>query len=517
MAKPTLAGFIAGSLRAQDVSAEDGGLIAYANRLARTREKERALPMNHLAPLAIRYEAVERAMRREGPPVFECHHAPVQHGKSSLIQAFIVRTLRRNPRAKIGYASFSAYRAEKKMGEVRDLVQAEGIRIAPGWDRQDEWRTAEGGMVAAGGVVGGPWTGQGFDILIIDDPYKDESEAYSRAQREKVSTAFEKSIWTRRAPWTSIVINHARWHPHDLIGEQTSKGWRYVRLPPILDTGAPLWPERWPLEELLATRDGRPATAESEELHPVAKSTWNALWLGLPQAEGSHIFDPAALTTYTSLPAGAHVEVMGVDVAYGARDRHDRSAFVVWRRYTADPRVLWLVEAWVGHEPVELFACRVAEVQLRRGGLAERLTLPRRAEDIESVWRPQIAGLGGARRIPARWYTSTTESGTARLMAGYGARVDAVRAAVDKLARAQAGGYVSCWGEGRVRWPARGGEHVDRLRGQHEDFTGSDGDEDDGVDAAVAGHDIAGIPPPRQLGGGGARVVGGWAFGSREG
>jgi hypothetical protein len=85
-------------------------------------------------------------------------------------------------------------------------------------------------------------------------------------------------------------------------------------------------------------------------------------------------------------------------------------------------------------------------------------------------------------------------------MAGYGARVEAVRAAVDKLARAQARGYVSCWGEGRVRWPARGGEHVDRLRTQHVDFTGSDGDEDDGVDAAVAGHDIAGIPPPRVLG-----------------
>jgi hypothetical protein len=100
---------------------------------------------------------------------------------------------------------------------------------------------------------------------------------------------------------------------------------------------------------------------------------------------------------------------------------------------------------------------------------------------------------------------------------------------VDKLARAQAGGYVSCWGEGRVRWPANLAalgpyrapwadfSHVDRLRTQHEDFTGSDGDEDDGVDAAVAGHDIAGIPPPRTLGAPGGRVVASWAFGSREG
>jgi hypothetical protein len=372
------------------------------------------------------------------------------------------------------------------MFEVRQLAEGEGVRLDPNFQTDAEWRTLEGGAVKSGGLIGGPWNGQGAHLNLLDDPYKNAEQAMSRAFRQKTREQFDSAYMTRLEPGGSCIVLSARWCPPDLMGELSAEGWEVVNLPALSDDEVPLWPERW----------------TTEELHEIRRTNpwWNALYQGRPRPDSGHIFDPAALTTYTALPEGPYVEVLGVDVAYGSRDRHDRSALVVWRRYLADPRVLYLVECWVGHEPVELFACRVAEVQLRRGGLADRLTLPRRPEDIEAVWRPQIARLGGARRIPARWYTSTTEAGTAGLMAGYGARVEAVRAAVDKLARAQARGYVSCWGEGRVRWPARGGEHVDRLRTQHVDFTGSDGDEDDGVDAAVAGHDIAGIPPPRVLG-----------------
>lgn len=503
MPKPTLAGFIAGSLRAQDVSADrsaapgDGWLVRYAERLARRREV-RPLPMRHLEPAA---RLFERAFA--GERVRALISIPVRHGKSTLAQAAILGGQRRNPRMRINYASYAADLAEAKMYEVRQLAEGEGVRLDPNFQTDPEWRTLEGGAVKSGGLIGGPWNGQGAHLNLLDDPYKNAEQAMSRAFRTKTREQFDSAYMTRLEPGGSCIVLSARWCPPDLMGELSGEGWEVVNLPALSEDDEPLWPERWTVDELREIRRTNP--------------WWHALYQGSPRPQGSTIFDPAALATYTELPQGPHVEVMGVDVAYGSKDRHDRSALVVWRRYLHEPRVLYLVECWVGHEPVELFACRVAEVQIRRGGLTERLTLPRRAEDIERDWRPQIARLGGARRIPARWYTSTTESGTARLMAGYGARVEAVRAAVDKLARAQAGGYVSCWGEGRVRWPARGGEHTDRLRGQHEDFTGSDGDEDDGVDAAVAGHDIAGIPPPRTLGSGGARVVGGWAFGSREG
>lgn len=523
MPRLTLSQLVASSIRAADSGQDDGGLIPYAERVARRIEGERALPMRHLAPLASSYERAEEAVMARDParvsPIFEVHHAPVQHGKTTLIQRAILRTIRRNPRAWIAYAAYNADTAVAKMYEVRKLCEGEGVRIDRNFDTGVEWRTEQGGGVMAGGIVGGPWTSRGFDLIIIDDPYKTAQDAYSLAWRAAVENAFWTALWTRRRPWTSIIVNAARWHPADISGVLVKKGWRYVRLPAISADGAALWPERWPVTELLAIRDGRPAREGVEAIDPVPAAVWASLYQGDPRPEGSRIFDPAALSFYSDLPTGPYVEVMGVDVAYGARDRHDRSALVVWRRYMAEPRVLYMVECWIGHEPVELFACRCAEVQIRRGGCETRLTLPRRAEDIESVWRPQLLrdDVKAARRIRARWYGSTTESGTAGLMAGYGARIEYERAAVDKLARAQAGGYVSCWGEGRVRWPARGGEMVDALRAQHEDFTGADGDADDGVDAAVAGHDIAGIPRPATLGGGGARLVGSWGFSSREG
>lgn len=502
MSKPTLAGAIANALRAADTTHDDGGLVTYASRLARRREGARALPMHHLGPLARSYEAAEGAIRsalagQPAAPIFEAHHAPVQHGKTTLIQANVLRTLRRNPRAWIAYCAYNESTAVAKMYEVRQLAEGEGIHVDPSFDTATEWRTREGGGVISGGIVGGPWTSRGFDLIVIDDPYKTAQDAYSAAWRTSVENAFWTALWTRRRPWTSIIVNAARWHPNDLTGALVKRRWRYVRLPAISADGRALWPERWALEELLAIRDGRPAADGREAIDPVPATVWASLYQGDPRPEGSKVFDPAHLVTYDELPAGAYVEAMGADYAYGARSRHDRSAIVCFRRYAHDPRALYLVEAWLGHEAIELAACRTAEMQLRRGA-GVRLALPRDAADIEMPgphgWRSQLSQVAHARRLACRWYTSTTEAGAAALMAGYGAQVQAIRAAVDKLARAQAGGYTAAWAEGRVRWPARPGAALDLLRTQHEDFTGAEGDEDDGVDAAVAAHDLLALP-----------------------
>ena len=42
-----------------------------------------------------------------------------------------------------------------------------------------------------------------------------------------------------------------------------------------------------------------------------------------------------------------------------------------------------------------------------------------------------------------------------------------------------------------MHWPEHEDEHATAIRIQHEDFTGAPSDDDDGVDAAVSGHDAA--------------------------
>jgi hypothetical protein len=486
---------LAARLQAQDVAEDDGGLIKYAERLARRREKERALTMRHLAKVARLYE---RALAGECVRAVAC--APQRHGKTTLDQAAILRHLRHRPTDKINFGAYASDLAEAKMFEVRTLAPGEGIRLDPNFQTDAEWRTAQGGGVKSGGLIGGPWVGQGANLAIICDPYKNAEQASSRAFRLKTREQFDSAFMSRLEPGASVIVNASRWHPDDLSGQLIREGWESVCLQAISDDGLPLWPERWSLEELLQIKASNP--------------WWNALYQGKPRPEEGHIFDPAHLLTYDRLPVGAYPyrEAMGVDLAYGARARHDRSALVAFRHYQHLPRQLFLVDAWAGHEAVELFACRVAASQVERGGGA-RLVLPRSADEIERTWRPQLLTVKGARRVACRWYTSTTEAGTAAMMSGYGASVTAIRAAVDKLARAQAGGYTAAWSEGRVLVPARGGEHVDAWRVAHEDFTGADGDADDPIDASVAAHDEMGLPAPASLGGGGVRVGGSWGYG----
>ena len=500
---------------------DDGGLIRYAERVARKREGSRALAMHHLAPLASAYERAEEATFARDParvaPVFEAHHAAVQHGKTSLIQSAVLRTLRRNPRAWIAYAAYNESTAVAKMYEVRSLADAEGIHVDRNFDTGVEWRTKEGGGVMSGGIVGGPWTSRGFDLIVVDDPYKTAQDAYSSAWRLSVENAFWSALWTRRRPWTSILVNAARWHPNDLSGILVKRGWRYVRRPAINDAGEALWPERWPLAELLAIRDGRAATADTPAIDALPATFWASLYQGLPRPEGGKIFDPATWPRYDLLPSGPWTEAMGADFAYGGKDRNDHSALAAGRRYASDPRRIYIVEADDRAEGVELYGCRVAEVQVRRGG-GPQLVLPRSADRIDLEWRPQLAreDVRTARRILCRWYTSTTEAGTAALLMGYGARVEAVRAAVDKLARCQAGGYQSAAAEGRILVPARASAGVLSFLRAHDEFTGSDGDFEDPVDAGCAMHDVLAVPA-LSVGGSHVTAGGSWGYsGERE-
>lgn len=87
--------------------------------------------------------------------------------------------------------------------------------------------------------VGGGAVGRSFDLVVIDDPYKNIQEAMNRDQRKKVSKWFKTSILSRRKKGTAIVLIHTRWHREDLIGEQIklmneSAGalkWKIVSIP----------------------------------------------------------------------------------------------------------------------------------------------------------------------------------------------------------------------------------------------------------------------------------------------
>lgn len=85
------------------------------------------------------------------------------------------------------------------------------------------WETTSGGGMWCAGV-GGPATGKGYLLGIIDDPIKDAVEAQSVRTREGLKD-WHQSVWTTREEgWSddnqsgAQIIIQTRWHEDDLAG-----------------------------------------------------------------------------------------------------------------------------------------------------------------------------------------------------------------------------------------------------------------------------------------------------------
>lgn len=196
---------------------------------------------------------------------------PVRHGKSLLcskyLPAWFIGTY---PDKRVILTSYEADFAAEWGGAARDLLKDHGklfgedVKVNPGSSSTSKWNLLgrEGGMQTAG--VGGPITGKGADLLIVDDPVKNAEEANSETYREKAWQWWLSTAYTRLEPNGAAIIIMTRWHQDDLVGRilQNEKDggehWEHVSIPAIAEDndplgrapGEPLWPERWPIERL---------------------------------------------------------------------------------------------------------------------------------------------------------------------------------------------------------------------------------------------------------------------------
>lgn len=240
--------------------------------------------------------------------------APPQHGKSELVSVrFPPFWFAHRPNDPVILCSYAAALATSKSWEARSVVEGlEYHSLFPAIDTdrssraKDEWRIGghRGGLVAAG--VGGPITGHGALLGIIDDPFKNYEEAFSKTRRKLVwewwRSVFRPRIWEGGA----IVLVTTRWHEDDLAGRllQSQPGrWQVLRLPAVAETqqerdkassrlGLPLGkPDplgREPGEALCPRRYSRAALAEIKE--DVGSYVWSSQYRGSPKPpEGNRI------------------------------------------------------------------------------------------------------------------------------------------------------------------------------------------------------------------------------------
>lgn len=147
------------------------------------------------------------------------------------------------------------------------------------------WHTPQGGgMVTAG--VGGPITGKGGDLIIVDDPHKNWAEANSPLMQGRIWDWFVSTLYTRCEPGATIIIVMQRWADEDLTGmlvERHPDKWQVISLPALAEendalgraVGEPLCPERYGTE------------AYEDIRSKVGRAVWSALYQQKPQSAGT--------------------------------------------------------------------------------------------------------------------------------------------------------------------------------------------------------------------------------------
>lgn len=440
----------------------------------------------HLADLA---RAIERGVG--GERVRACFSVPVRHGKTSLIQHAIPWILARDPTRSILYVSYSHGFAKKQTGKAREIAERWGVPLGS-TKRRDEWTTRAGGQVKAAGI-GGQITGEGFTDIFVDDPHKNRAEAESRIVREGVIEAFFSDIYTRLDPrGTSYYVVHARWNVNDLIGVLS----RLDPYPferhnaPALDAeGRALAPWLFDVAQLEELR---------ETLGPY---TWASLYQGEPRPRGGALFYEPAFVTQIATPESYRIAI-GLDLATSTRSRADHNAAVVLRKDLAQGTI------------------DILDAVRARGTIADRF---RDSTIVDEGFARQVVRLLYLYPDANLYmFAADSELGTVQLfermladLLDRDVKITTFKITRDKFNRAQP--YAADWNRGRVRMLGRKSvsievdgarveaPHVDVVDAadrdgrnrhgwqswlvpEHTEFTGVPGQEDDGVDAAVAAH-----------------------------
>lgn len=295
-------------------------------------------PNWHHRELARKLEAVERGDIKR-LMVF----MPPRHGKSELVSVrFPAWYLGKNPDKRVIGSSYSANLASKFGRQARDLLKDEryqlcfrNTRLKEDSKAADRWDIEGGGGYLAVGV-GGSVTGFGGDIIMIDDPVKNQEDADSQTYREKVKDWYRSTLYTRLEKDGAIVLTLTRWHEDDLAGwllEEMKNGgerWDIIDFPAIAEEdekhrplGAPLWEDKYSLSTLDKIKTA------------VGSRVWNALYQQRPAPDSGNIFKREWWRFYDHLPELDYM-FQSWDMAFQGTDSSDYVVGQVWGVKGAD-------------------------------------------------------------------------------------------------------------------------------------------------------------------------------------
>lgn len=400
---------------------------------------------------------------------------PPRHGKSKLAsQFFPAWYLGRNPKRYVIAASYSKELAEDMGQAVRDLTNHPMHQaVFPGATLRGDSKARSRFMTSQGGVyfgtgIGGPITGKGAHLLLIDDPVKSRAEADSEIKRKAAKRWYGADAYTRLMPGGAIVVIQTRWHEDDLAGwllrEHAHEGWEVLSLPAIAEEDEPhrmagdaLWPDAYPLDRLerikqaLVAEEGERSWLALYQQRPrpiegaMFKRPWFRLVDAAPvEAERVRYWDKAgtdgggAYTAGVLLARTAEGIYYVEDVIRGQWSAGERERVIKQTAELDAERYGDVVTIWIEQEPGS-GGKESAENTIRNlDGYnihAERVTGDKvtRAEPLQAQ-----AEAGNVRLVKGAWNTAFLDEITAFPLGKYKDQVDAASGAYNKVSgRAQ--------------------------------------------------------------------------------
>lgn len=394
---------------------------------------------------------------------------PPRHGKSEQVsRLFSAYYLYRHPARWVGLNSYAAELAYTLSRAARENFLAGGGTLKDDAAAVKHWEATQGGGLWAAGV-GGPITGKGFHLGIIDDPLKNAEEAASETIREKQKEWYRSTFYTREEPGGAIILVMTRWHEDDLAGwllseeaeDDEPERWHVVHFDAIKEAEPVQFPVTCTVEP--DPREvGEPLCAPRYSLEKLSKIArrigayfWAALFQGRPRPKSGGLFKWDAFKLADAMPVqGDRVRYWDTAGTEGGGD------YSVGALLLKTPEGLYYVldvarGQWSPHRKEEeiLETARRDAERYGRSGV--------------TIWLEHEAGIGGKERTQA----------VVRKLAGHKVEVEHVTGS--KEARAEP--FASQVEAGNVFLP-KGASWINSFRRELCDFPHAK--HDDQVDAA---------------------------------
>lgn len=255
------------------------------------------IPVMKISPASLRLPLTRRSLGRFAQvvmPAFEtspCHRliikdledlvsgkikkmaiiTPPRHGKTTLGNVITPAfALGRNPTETIITVSYGSELSETFGRRVRNILSDPAFqevfpacKLSPDSQAAYRFTTTAGGEYNATGR-GGPITGKGASLLVLDDLIKDSSEANSDTVCRSVVEWLQHVCFTRLTPNGRVLAIATRWSERDPMGWiLQQQGWKVLHLPAFAEANDPLgrepgealWPSHYSVEALEAIRN----------------------------------------------------------------------------------------------------------------------------------------------------------------------------------------------------------------------------------------------------------------------